>query len=162
MPFLIRYPIGAGHNVAVLTPAPSDIDYPEKRLVNVKVSRDSAVVLQRPLRDDRVRKWIWEGYRGYMPVYAAQWELLESLEAKALTERGLVSTVEIWENVTGIGGFNVLTSGVNPNLVTYANLKWTKVKIIQSNRLLRKGAPVPTYDVSEISFVIMDPDYTGF
>lgn len=137
-----------------LHPGPTEVDYPEKRLFSTKNSQDGNVIIQRPMKDHRPRRWIWRGYRSYMPVYAAQWKRLEELEYQTRLENGKYPYVEIFEDVTDKGGFGRRDESDNP--------VFTQVKIIQVDRELRDGGGPVTYDTSYIEFVITDPDYREF
>jgi hypothetical protein len=152
--FLIRYSDEyAQIHTVELSPRPVEVDYPEKRLFTARVTQDEATVIQRPLRDSRTRRWIWRGYRYHMAEYAAQWALLESLDAQARLRLGLNPVIEIFEDTSGIGGFGKRDGGGNPI--------FTKVAFVQVTRNVRAGGRV-TYDESVIEFLIRDSDYNDF
>lgn len=155
MGFFIRY-ADASNNLIVLplSPAPSDVDYPEKRLFKRQITQDNAVVIQRPMRDARLRKWIWQGYRSNLLQYENQFQILVTLEYRARLEAALTPTVEIWEDESGIGGFDRVDG--------LGNKIWTTVKLIQVDRKLRKGSAIPTFDETYIEFQIEDSNYIGF
>jgi hypothetical protein len=159
--FLIRYYVPAvGYVVTSLVPRPTSVDYPEARLFKMKQSKDGAAIIQRPLRDPRPRKWIWEKYRPTISVYETQWQLLKSLEVQTRWELGLADTrVQIWENDSGEGGFHGVLNILPPDLEFYTNLRWTWVQFIQVDRHIRPGGGPVTYDSSTIEFVIDDDDY---
>src|SRR3954469_20389640 len=98
--FLVRYYAPTiGLTIVSLKPRPTSVDYPEFRLTRTRTSKDGAVIVQRPMRDPRPRKWIWEKYRSSVPLYEAQWQFLVSLESQARWDFGLADTsIEIWEN----------------------------------------------------------------
>src|SRR5262245_24129655 len=105
--FSIRYENDAGNRVtAMLAIAPSDVDYPETRAFKALTSQDGRIVIQRPLMDERPRKWIWRGYGPSHSAFATQWSLLETLEQRRRLEARLPPIIEIYENVSGVGGFN--------------------------------------------------------
>lgn len=163
--FLIRYfdSVLDDDVVLQLSPAPTDIDYPEERLFVTHNSRDSGVVVQRSVRDNRPRRWTWVNYRPNIATYETQWETIKSLDAKTRLTAGYADPyVEIWEDETGEGGFGLLTSGTAPNFTTYANLKWTTVSFLQVHRSVRKGGGPVVFEDSYIEFVIYDDNYNTF
>lgn len=154
--FWIRY-TDASSNVIekALTPGPTDVEYPERRAMNTMASQDGTVVVQRPLRDSRPRKWIWNGYPpGVHPPYDTLWAELQTLEYRFRLENGLTPLVEIWEDVNPEGGFNSLTGGTTK--------KYTTVKVLRVERAVAKGGGRIKYDTSTVEFVIQDVNYTGF
>lgn len=161
MPFLVRHydPI-EGHKIVSLSPAPNEVEYPDRRAYKVKTMKDGGSVIQRPMRDGRPRQWVWNNYqkRDESPFHA-MWTMLESFDAKARWSRGLAeTTVEIWEDVTGTGGFDRLTNTSAPDLVSYSNLQFTRVKFAQVSKSMRKGGGPVTYDAF-VEFLIDDPKY---
>jgi hypothetical protein len=165
MAFLVRYgsvPIGFT-TVLPIHPRPTEVEYPEFRSFKSKVSKDGSVVIQRPLKDSRPRKWAWKRYRPYMTEFMNMWAVLESLETKAMWDAGFADpTIEIWEDETGKGGFGTTTDGFPPDLITYTNLVWTKVKIIQAHQAIASGGGPVVFDTSFIDFIIVDEDYSSF
>jgi hypothetical protein len=163
--FLIRYwdiPTGS-FKVERLTPMPTDVSYPSKRIINVRTPRDGSVVVQRPVRDNRPRRWVWRGYRDNIGNFKTMWAFLESMETKTRQEAGHTDlTVQIWESVSTKGGFNKTTNGAAADLVSYTNLKWTKVRLVQVDRDIEEGGGPVTYKESYIEFYIEDSTYTGF
>lgn len=154
--FWIRYTTRNEYGALVPTEvalrAPSEVDYPEARLANVKVTQDGAVVIARPLRDPRPRKWIWRGHSPYDVAYANQWALLEALETRARLVAGLPPTVDVWEDTSGTGGF-ARKEGNGARI-------YTAVRIVQATRTPRGGGPV-NYE-SVLEFFIADPTYQAF
>jgi hypothetical protein len=151
--FWLRYETAEGVLETALNPAPMFVEYPPRRLFKERVTQDGAVVVQRPLRDHRPRRWIWQGYGPAHEPFATQWQLLETLEYRARLEAGLPGTVEIWEDVSGIGGFD-RTDAPGGRI-------YTKVKILQTNREPRReGGPV-VYE-STVEFRIEDMSYKAF
>lgn len=163
--FLIRFSTDAEEsifNTIELLPGPTDVSYPdERRLQKIQFTQDDAVVIQRPLRDPRPRKWIWMGYRPTIPTYENQWTTLLTLEVKAREIAGLAPYVYIWEDDSTIGGFSGLTSGTEPD-GTYSNVIWTQVKFIQVHRQPRTGGGRVIYEHSTVEFVIDTTSYTDF
>lgn len=153
---MIRYknsPTGS-YTEVTLHPAPTSVNYPETRLFKTRTTRDGNVIVQRPLRDDRPRRWQWANYRSHMPAYKALWSLLETLEYRHRVREGLHPIVEIWEDETGTGGFGKMEG---------SNKKWTKVKIVQVHRSVRPGGGHGVvYDDSFMEFYIVDPEYAEF
>lgn len=151
--------------VAQIRPGFGGVDYPGNRLFERKSSRDHAVIVQRPMLDDRPRRWIWTAYRESMPLYRILWDLLSSLEIKNRLEAGYTDPrVQIWEDETASGGFGHTTDGNPPDLVAYTNLRWTWVKFLQVDRTVRdaKSGALLTFDETFVEFVISDPDYKFF
>lgn len=162
--FLIRYyqPI-VGNTVVALVPRPTSVDYPDVRLFRTKTSKDGATIVQRPMRDSRVRKWIWEKYKKKVPNYDVQWTLLETFDCQSRWEAGFADTrIEIWENDSDSGGFGDTTDGAVADTVTYINLKWIKVQFLQVTRHVRPGGGEVVYDQSTVEFVVDDDNYFTF
>ena len=170
--FLVRYATNAAGTtfaVARITPAPLEAIYPEDtRSLNTLTTQDGFNVIQRPSVDNRPREWGWVGYRPETPGYAALWTLLLSLDAKQRRINGLPQTIQIWEGITGAGGFGDLTSGTVPDTATaiatggVSNLKWTTVRVVQVTRLVDRSSGMVRYDRTFIRFFIEDSLYTYF
>lgn len=156
--FFVRYQntSGGAFTTLSLMPGPTDVEYPDARLYKPVNTQDGAVVVQRPLRDDRPRKWIWKGYRDsdLMAAYKNQWATLSTLEYRYRLQHNLPATVQIWEDETGIGGFNLLDGG--------GAKIWTTVKFLQVQRTIRPGGGFVIYDASTIEFVIADNSFSSF
>lgn len=154
MAFWIRYKDANGvYQEITLSPGPTAVEYPDARLFKMHSTQDGATVIQRPLRDSRSRKWVWNGYRSYILPYENQWKVLESLDYRERAKAGLEPTIQVWENESGIGGFNATSGG---------NKVWTTVKVVHVNRVLRGGGGPPTFDVSSFEFVLADGTFTAF
>lgn len=162
--FLIRYYAPTiGTQVVSLRPRPTTVDYPESRLLRTRTSKDGNTIVQRPMRDPRPRKWTWEKYRSNVPLYESQWQFLASLECQARWDAGLADTsIEIWENDSLTGGFDKLTDENSADLITYTNLNWTRVQVLQATRTIRQGGGSVVYEQSIFEFVIDDDFYTSF
>jgi hypothetical protein len=146
-----------------LSPGPTNVEYPDFRLFNARTTQDNAVIVQRPLQDDRTRSWIWNGYRPTIPGYQAQWDILAALEARRRLQAGRNPIIQIWENETGnAGGFGETTDSLAPDLSTFTNIKWTSVKILQATRRIRPGGGVVTFTDSLLEFRIVDPAWENF
>lgn len=155
MGFFIRYTDASNQqHVLSLQPAPSDVEYPEKRLFKKLSTQDNGTIIQRPLRDNRSRKWIWASYRSNIVLYENQYQTIATLEYRARQLAGLTPTVDIWEDASGTGGFDKLDG--------LGNKIWTTVKFIQVDRKLRQGSAIPTFDQTWIEFVIADSNFSGF
>jgi len=153
MGFYIKYTDASGTHETELNPYPSDVDYPEADALSVQTSEDGTPIFQRPVRDGRVRKWIFGGWGKSSEPYATQWALLQSLTGKNRGIAGLERHVYIWEDVSGVGGFD-RTDGSG-------NKVYTRIKIAQANRVPRNGGGPLRYD-STLEFYIDDPSYTAF
>lgn len=162
--FFVRYyEFDVGMQTISLHPRPTTVEYPDARLFNRRETVEGKVVLQRPLHDNRSRKWIWTGYRPTVPLFQAQWDVLSQLEARSRWDAGYSDlTVGIWENGFPQGGFGQTTDGLPPDLDTYSNLQFTQVKFLQVQHHLRSGGGPVAYDSSEIEFVIEDENFRGF
>jgi hypothetical protein len=98
-----------------------------------------------------------------VPLYEAQWQFLASLECQARWDAGLADTsIEIWENDSLTGGFDKLTDSNPADLITYTNLQWTRVQVLQATRTIRPGGGSVVYEQSIFEFVIDDDFYTSF
>lgn len=162
MAFLVKYTTGTGTTVLSLHPRPTSVSYPERRTFKKKDTKDGAVVLARPLRDSRPRQWIWKGYRQWITGYAALWETFKTLDTKARVEASLSPTVQIWEDETGPDSGFGLTTGGAPDLVAYANLIWTTVRIIQVTREMRDNGGPLTFEKSIVEFTVEDDSFSTF
>jgi hypothetical protein len=122
--------------------------------VKVQAKQDGAVVVQRPFRDSRPRRWIWTNYPAAASAYSTTWTLLESLEYRTRLANNLPGWIEVWEDVSGVGGFGKLDGS--------GNRIYTKVKVTQANRVPRGGGGIVIYAASVMEFVIDDLSYTEF
>lgn len=157
--FRVRYETRAENgelvdNEVVLDPAPTDVDYPAARSVTEQATVDGKIVLHRPLKDGRKRKWIWRNYPASHAAYEDQWKLLESLNAGVRWENNLPPTVGIWEDVSGMGGFNKVDEN--------GARVFTTVKFTQVDRKVRRGGGIVIYDPSEVHIFIEDENYDYF
>jgi hypothetical protein len=157
MAFFVRYKDrvnGALVDVETsLSPAPTEVEYPDGRAQTVHVTQDGAVVVQRPLRDARVRRWLWKGYAPTHAPYAALWTLLKGLDHRTRLEAGLPGTVEVWEDMSGVGGFGEMDG---------ANKRWTTVRVANVFRVPRSGGGPVRYDLSTVEFYVEDPAFGAF
>lgn len=163
--FLIKYATDVGNttfSILKLSPGPTEVDYPEKRMLNVKKSQDGVNVIQRPLRDGRPRRWNWVGYTPRIIPFETQWTTLQTLDARERELAGLNPLVFIYEDDSLEGGFDKLSSGTTPTPPNYTNVAWTTVKFINVTRKSRKGGGLVHYDEAYIEFVIEDNTYTRF
>jgi hypothetical protein len=154
--FWIRYKDTANgsYTTMTLSPGPTTVSYPEKRDFKVQVTPDGAVVVSRPMRDSRPRRWIWKRYRPWIATYENQWMVLESLEYRTRLLAGKYPIVEIWEDESTIGGFD--------GMVDASTKKWTKAKFLRVERTVNdSGGPV-IYEESFIEFMIDDTSWGAF
>src|SRR5690606_33657832 len=119
-------------------PAPSDVTYPEAEAVAIKNSVDGNVVIQRPLKDGRVRKWHFQGWGKGSEPYETQWNTLQSLTTGRRSQNGQDPYVYVWEDESGVGGFDRTDSE--------GNRIFTRVRIAQANRVPRNGGGPVRYD----------------
>ena len=163
MPFLIQYTEDSTPTVLVLSPGPTEVDYPDYENLTTKQTQDHAVVIQRPIHDSRERKWIWKRYRPAAGNYETQWVTLLSLQARRRHQNAEDPVVEIWEDETvGENGFDLTDDGEPPDLVTYTNIVWTQVKFIRVYRKSQKGGGPIIYDDSIMEFIVVDPAWENF
>lgn len=153
--YQIRYKATSNGAYTTLTlfPGPTEVEYPERRSFKMQMTQDGAPVVQRPLRDGRVRRWVWKRYRPSVATYENQWATLLTLEYRHRLQNNLHPVVEIWEDTTPEGGFARMSG---------ATKVWTKVRFLRVDRISAKGGGRITYDDSFIEFVIDDPTYQGF
>lgn len=162
--FLLRYKLtetGAYQAPYVLSPGPTAVDYPPRRLFVEKEVQDGGSILQRPIWDSRPRRWIWKGYHPRIPVYERQWAELERHDTLSRLRRGEPATVQIWEDESTVGGFGKTTDGLAPNMVSHTNLQWTTVRFVQVSRDPRDNGGLVVYEESVVEFRIAG-DYTDF
>lgn len=167
MPFLVRYSTdatpGSTYTVMELQPGPTEVEYPEFREYKVRHTQDHAVVIQRPIKDSRERKWLWKRYREAAPNYEAQWTTLRTLDARQRSIDGKNPVIQIWENETlGEGGFSETTDDQAPDLGGYTNIEWVEVKFLQVSRKSQKGGGIVVFDDSVVTFVVTDPAWENF
>lgn len=164
MPFKIRYntttdvtpPLtyqAPSYTEITLNPNPTEVQYPETREYNARTTQDHAVVIQRPIIDNRERTWTWKNFRRTITGYESQWATLVSLEARQRALDDVDPIIEIWENETEEGGFGGGSLGSEV---------WTKVKFIQVHRKSRGGGGPTVYDDSTVTFIIADPAWENF
>jgi hypothetical protein len=155
--FFVRYKdaVNGAYITMSLMPGPTDVSYPDARLYKPHSTQDGAIVVQRPLRDDRPRQWSWKGFRDsdLLAAYRNQWIILSKLEYRYRVRNNLPPVIEIWEDETSIGGFNGGTVGAKV---------WTKVKFLQVQRTIRGGGGYVVFDTSIIEMVIADDSYSAF
>ena len=180
MPFLLRYSKDTAHTsfvVEVLSPNPTEVEYPQTREYNARITQDHAVVIQRPIKDSRTRRWVWRNYRPNIASYETQWSNLKAMEARAraLSDPEPIAPftvyddssaknplIQVWENITDEGGFGETTDDLAPDLVSYTNIEWVQVKFLQVHRTTRKSTGYVIYDESAVDFVIADPAWESF
>lgn len=151
MAFQVRHKLANGtYAVATLRPHPTDVEYPKRYDYETVASEDGAVTVDRPLHDSRERRWIWKAYRETVPGYTDLWTLLQSFDARTRAKAGLEPTVQIWEDESGIGGFDRMSGD---------DRVYTVVKILLTDRTLRPGGGPPIYDETFLSFVVIDSTY---
>jgi hypothetical protein len=156
MSFWVRYKatVGGAYTTMTLFPGPSEIDYPERRIMTVLEPADGGPVIQRPIRDTRTRRWTWTDFDPTIPTYENQWATLKQLEFLSRLENNLYPYVEVWEDVVDDAGFGRLDGG--------GAKIWTVVRFLKVDRTVRKGRGRLAYDQSYIEFVIDDVNWTGF
>ena len=133
---------------------PTSVEYPPKRHLRVIQSRDGAVITQRGMADPRPRRWLWTGYKDDVPEYAATWAILQQMDYYTRLQAGLPQHVGIWENVSGIGGFD---RGEDWGW----QREFVRVKATQVTREIRPGGGPALYNTI-FEFYIDDPTYTDF
>lgn len=153
--FWIRYKAtsGGAYTTITLIPGPTEVDYPDLRDYTAQTTADGAVVVSRPLKDGRPRKWIWRKYGPHIATYENQWQVLKQLEYRYRLEQNLWPLVEIWEDIVPEGGFLRGTAEAKV---------WTPVKFLRVQRTPKKGGGNITYDESTVEFVIEDATFTSF
>jgi hypothetical protein len=144
--------VGGPYTTLTLVPMPVAKEYPERRALNVRVGQDGNVVVQRPMKDDRPRKWVWERMSDRVPAYTSMWTSLKALEYRTRLQANKPPLVEIWEGVTDEGGFGRLSGSTRI---------FTKVKFLQVHRVMASGAG-SVYEQSFVEFYIEDSTYTEF
>lgn len=149
--FWIRYTDNSGTHEVSLTPGPTEGDYPEGDGSKVQTTQDGAIVIQRPMRDSRPRKWLWRGYGRSDASNNSLWDLLQSLTTKARVAAGLSATVKVWEDVTGAGGFDK-TDGLGAKV-------YTTVRVHQATRKPSPSGPV-VYETA-LTFYVDDLNYSA-
>jgi hypothetical protein len=85
-----------------LSPGPTRVDYPTEAAGSLLETPDGRVIQQQPLKDNRRRSWIWEGYPGWLVTYQDLWSVLESLLSQYRKNYGAATPyVYVKEDVTG-------------------------------------------------------------
>lgn len=148
--------LGALANYSLtLDPAPTEVVYPERRKINVLKSQEGNIVTQRStLLDDRPRTWRWRRYPASYVKFSDLWKTLSGLDASTRWEKELPRTVHIWEDVSGVGGFDRLdVNGVRI---------YTGIQIMQVNAIPRLGGGPVIYENATVEFYIDDSTYDYF
>ena len=153
--FQIRWQevVAGAFTTLTLVPMPTAVEYPETRNYVTRLGPDGGIVTQRPMRDNRPRKWIWTGYRNTVPGYSTLWTTLQLLDYRARLQVSKPPLIGIWEDATLTGGFNRLD-------VALARV-FTPVRFLQVSRTMAAGGG-STYESSRVEFIIDDLTYTGF
>lgn len=107
----------------LLSPAPTNVDYPTSPIGSRLPTPDGKVIVQQPIADFRERSWIWIGYPESMGAYQNLMKLLESLRSRTRIEAGAATPyVFLKDDTTGeftrldiING--IATSGTATTLV---------------------------------------------
>jgi hypothetical protein len=138
----------------VLDPPPTEVDYPPARAFRAHTTQDGATVIQRPLRDNRPRSWVWRNYTDAHETYGPLWAILKSLDYRARLAAGLPGTVEVWEDVSGTDTLN-RTNGSGAKV-------YTTVRVVQVDRQPGKGGGPVRFPESVFEFRIEDSTFTAF
>jgi len=129
--------------------APSHVDYPDRRNFKTLETLDGNVIVQRPLRDSRPRRFVWRNLPLKSAEYSAQWELLRTFDYRHRLSSGLYPYVGVWEDETGAGGLARMDG--SSRILTLA-------KILQVSR----SAEPHFFPETFIEFWIADPTYKEF
>lgn len=136
--FYVRYD-GMVHQ---LSPHPESVQYPAEALT-ITHTQDGAAIIQRPMVDQRLRRWTWRNWPLSDEAYSELWTLLRSLRASERMANGLGPTVELWENVSG-GPYGE-TLGSFP--------EWTPVRIVRVEREPRRGGGPVIFDETWVEWI---------
>jgi hypothetical protein len=130
-----------------LTPKPSAVEYPESSPHTAIPTVDGATVIQRPLVDTRVRRWLWYNYPRSHQEFASLWSLLESLETRTRFDQGLTPWVYVWEDLSGTGRFDRKVAG---------DEIFSRVRVVRVERTARPGGGPVIYDRAAFEFRVED------
>lgn len=145
--------------IYTLYPGPTYVDYPPRFEHNVRVSRDGNPIIQAPLSDGRVRKWVWQRYRFDTPRYTTLFNKILNLQYKLR----LLATPAKSEYV-------FLKEDVSENLSPLAwgggvwaeSDGWIRVKVTNvTQNVAHQGGKV-IYEETVMEFVIADPTWNTF
>ena len=127
------------------------MDYPTDPLGTRQEIPNGSVVLQQPLRDPRVRRWVWEGYPDWYWPYRALWGFLEPLRSRYRFQSG--NSPYVWVRDTESGGLRTVGSAGDVVTPTYS---WLKVRVVEVSRKMGTKSTLPTFDTTMLSFVVAD------
>lgn len=84
-----------------LTPGPGKVEYPHEPAGDLLNTVDGRVIQQQPIKDGRLRAWVWRGYPGWLQTYKSLWLALEPLRSRYRKEYGAATPyIYVKEDVT--------------------------------------------------------------
>lgn len=137
-----------------LSPAPTRVVYPTDPLGKRHEIPNGSVVLQQPLRDPRIRQWVWEGYPEWYWPYRALWSVIEPLRSRYRYQSG--NSAYIWVRDFESQGLRSIGSAGNVVTPTYS---WFKCRVVEVSRKMGTTSSLPTFDTTVLGFVIEDAAY---
>jgi hypothetical protein len=72
----------------LLSPGPTDVEYPVEAAGSIVMTASGSAIQQQPVRDSRVRAWVWRGYPGYWVLYQTLFDQLKTLRATTRYQLG--------------------------------------------------------------------------
>jgi len=140
--------------VYLLSPSPTYVDYGERLVKSVRESEGRAIK-QFSLINPKPKSWVWSNYTYSVPLYDAQYALLESLQEHVRTEIASGSAyVYLKETVTGMFGY-YSSSGT---LVQ----DWVRCRILYVDRDIETAGGSVRYPKTELVFTIDDPNFVVY
>ncbi|MBU8921010.1 MAG: hypothetical protein KOO63_04225 [Bacteroidales bacterium] len=144
---------------SLLTPGPTYPDYPNRFETTTHVSQDGNVVVQAPLKDERIRHWVWKNYRYTVNRYPALFSQLLQLHYKLRLQEDTPKSpwVFLKEDVSNNFGKLEFAAGV-----WTLNEDYIRVKVVDvTQNVAHEGGNVK-YDETRLSFVIDDNTWNVF
>jgi hypothetical protein len=145
--------------IATLSPGPTYVEYPTKFDNTIRFSKDGNPTIQAPLKDARVRHWVWRRYRPTVPGYENLFSQLLQLQYKLrLTEDTpkppwVFLKEDVSENFSPLqfsgGTWSVLDDFV-------------RVKVVDVTQNVARQGGIVIYEETRLSFVVDDSNWNTF
>lgn len=141
-----------GTEVMIL-PSPTEPDYEGTRFIYSIRDTDAGGVKQRLRKKSKEKRWVWVNYTPQVPTYETLYNELFALQDHVRTNNGDSPYVYLKEDVTKeFGIYSDSTSEIEPD--------WIRCIVTYVGRTPAKGGGKIRYDVTELRFILADPDIT--
>ena len=143
--------------ITSLSPGPSFVQYPEYFDQTGIVTHDARAITSRPIRDDRKRSWVWQGYRHNVLNYDVWYNQILNLQYKLRLDASLHANVFIKEPISK-GLFKLVESGS----VWLREAFFVRVKVIDVTQRVAKAGGHVKYETTTMNFIIDDNSWNAF